>query len=77
MLISPFVYDKIAYLMNTLNTEILAYPSVANQQGAWLIAQGNLALLEAYMIFPSTINAITLFETSLLVIGYFVVAVIV
>ena len=77
MLISPFVYDKIAYLMNTLNTEILAYPSVANQQGAWLIAQGNLALLEAYMIFPSTINEITLFETSLLVIGYFVVAVIV
>jgi len=77
MLIFPFVYDKIAYLMNTLNTEILAYPSVANQQGAWLIAQGNLALLEAYMIIPSTINAITLFETGLLAIGYFVVAVIV
>jgi hypothetical protein len=60
-----------------LNTEILAYPSVANQQGAWIVIQGNLALLEAYMIIPSTINAITLFETGLLAIGYFVVAVIV
>jgi hypothetical protein len=77
MLIFPFVYDKIAYLMNTLNTEILAYPTVASQQGAWLVAQGNLALLEAYMIFPSTINAITILETGLLAVGYFVVTVIV
>jgi hypothetical protein len=77
MLIFPFVYDKIAYLMNTLNVEILAYPSVANQQGAWIIAQGNLALLEAYMIFPSTLTPITILETTLLGVGYFVVTVIV
>jgi hypothetical protein len=77
MLIFPFLYDKIAYLMNTLNTEILAYPVIANQQASWVIAQENLANLEAYMIFPSTVTAITVLETGLLAVGYFVVAVIV
>ncbi|MFP3317530.1 MAG: hypothetical protein RXN79_03980, partial [Candidatus Nanopusillus sp.] len=77
MLIFPFVYDKIAYLMNTLNVEILAYPTVANQQASWIIAQENLALLEAYMIFPSTITPVTLFETTLLGVGYFEVTIIV
>jgi len=77
MLIFPFLYDKIAYLMNTLNTEILAYPVIANQQTSWVIAQGNLADLEAYMLFPSVWNAITALETSVLILGYLVVAVIV
>ena len=34
MLIFPFVFDKIAYLVNTLNTEILAYLTVASQQAS-------------------------------------------
>ena len=77
MLIFPFVYDKIAYLINTLNTEILAYPTVASQQASWTIAQYNLYQLELYMILPSTLTPITILETGLLAIGYFVVAVIV
>jgi hypothetical protein len=77
MLIFPFVYDKIAYLMNTLNVDILAYPAIASQQAFWTIAQYNLYQLELYMIFPSTITPITVLETSLLAFGYFVVAVIV
>ena len=77
MLIFPFVYDKIAYLMNTLNTEILAYPTVASQQASWTIAQYNLYQLELYMILPSTITPITILETGILAVGYFVVTVIV
>jgi len=77
MLIFPFLYDKIAYLMNTLNTEILAYPTVASQQASWTIAQYNLYQLELYMVFPSTVTAITVLETGLLAVGYFVVTVIV
>jgi len=77
MLIFPFLYDKIAYLMNTLNTEVLAYPTVANQQLSWVYAQEKLANLETYMLFPSVWTAITVLETSLLIVGYLVVAVIV
>ncbi|MGC8557791.1 MAG: hypothetical protein ACP5NC_02210 [Nitrososphaeria archaeon] len=76
MLIFPFAYDRIAYLMNTLNVEILAYPMFAVQQVSWEIAQQKLALLETYMILPSSVSPITILETGVLAAGYAVAAVI-
>ncbi len=70
ILLFPYIYDHIAYMLNTLNQMIIAYP--ANFQ----FYNAKLANLEADLIFPSAIDVWSLLTTAIMFIGYVVVTVI-
>ena len=67
ILIFPFLYDRIAYLMNILNQMIIAYPLPYYD---YTLA---IAGLETYLLFPSALTPISIISTSILFVGYAVV----
>ena len=71
ILIFPFVYDKIAYLLNIVNQMIIAYPLPYYD---YTVA---LANLEHYLVFPSTVTLLTALSTVIFVLAYFIIAVII
>ncbi|MDG6931772.1 MAG: hypothetical protein JRN26_02950 [Nitrososphaerota archaeon] len=70
ILLFPFIYDHIAYMMNTLNQMVIAYPLNYQYYGA------KLDYLETMMVLPSTLTAVSLLTTGVLFVGYIVVTVI-
>ncbi len=70
ILLFPFIYDHIAYLLNVLNQMIIAYPLPYQYYSI------KLAQLEGYMVAPASLNALSLLSTGVLFIGYVVVTVI-
>ncbi len=70
ILFFPYIYDHIAYMLNTLNQMVIAYPL------QFQLYNVKLKIIEGDLLFPSTINGVTLLTTGVMVIGYAVVTVI-
>ena len=70
ILLFPLIYDRIAYMMNTLNQMIIAYPSPYQDYGAKLYS------LENWMIVPPQLTIETIIGTAILGVGYIAVTVI-
>lgn len=70
ILLFPFIYDHIAYMMNILNQMIIAYPQPYQYYSVML------AQLEGYMVFPASLNILSVLATGALFVGYLVVTVI-
>ncbi len=70
ILFFPYIYNHIAYMLNTLNQMIIAYPL------PYQLYNIKLATLESELIFPSTLNLLSVISTGVMVIGNVVVTVI-
>ena len=70
ILIFPFVYDRIAYMVNVLNQMIIAYPLPYYDYSM------NLIQLETYLVGPTSLSLSTIFNTAVLFIAYIIITVI-
>ncbi len=70
MLAFPFIYDKLAYMMNVMDQMLIAYPLPYYDYSL------NLANLEAYLVFPSSLSVTTFLSTTVLFVAYVLIAVI-